>query len=865
MGDKKDAGFFIKAGRLQIKMVRSKDVIMLTEEERRTGILKDARIFGEAFIEIPEGIREIAAEPFSGNAHMAGLSLPRSLRRIRAGAFARCVNLRFVLGGENIECIEDGAFAFCSHLQQLPEMKKLQHLGNRAFEGCRELKEIHLPESLETMGSVPFLGCRTREFSVPKKFRQTAGRLGLPDSAGFLLKGNKLLEYMGTQTEIHVPDNVREICAGAFDGLHPAKDRQIIIHFPEKLRRLEYSEVFRSSDVRLPERFLRQPILLSTALTHLLETGWQSQAAPMDYVCLFLFQRGALRKLAGRYLDNKENPIPCEEAGRLILERLAENDMTEKQFSRAFTQAVQWYFLHAGDMGPGFAVRLGRLAGLAVSEPYPEIFADRILAAHKAAVTHPVFAKLDKERPGTSVRAKRALALYLALGEHCELLDENALPFLIPAAEHEAEYVSRGEWDIILEEVLPAGPGTSRTHLYPLFRFASRSSRVKLMAQDLPNCLDEPGKLKPVYLSDSDAVLSAMVHSSVSDDSVLRNYFQILAPLGTAHRICFPSSYEISAEGERTFCLPDGSPWVTLFYRKGEFHLRNDATGRECRQLPVFGTGMHMVRSSQEIYKICDYLTDIRAWVKQDRERSFLLGTSLEAGAWERIYRDDYLKDLGTGILWEQAGRLFVWDGRFARGATGRRRRLGTAPVRAAHPFEMTPEERRTWSEVLSDRYPATDFCQFGEPLYGPEEIDAGRFAGCQIPASRLHQLPYALPEHIRTRGWDFDLVLGAGTVLKGAVHDPLSYTRIELGRLCVEKLDRTANHMLYLFDLWTVEERVARDDITVLKIFPYLDAPMQEKMLKHAMQHQAVRITAAFLEILRTRTASSDEFTLDD
>lgn len=859
----------------------------LTETERRTGILEKINITLPPFADIPEGIRRISADAFSRNPQLAGLHLPDSLEYIDASAFSDCTNLTFISGGKNVKRIEDGAFSGCRRLQDLPALpqvtfigseafsgcaalrelppfRRLTHLGDHAFSGCCSLQEISLPDSIESIGGQPFLGCRPRSFYIPHTLLQTPGQLGLPDKDGFVLQGSRLTGYTGTASEIRIPAGVRTIDAGVFDSLQLPEEKKVTIHLPGGLRHLGFSRTFSACEMTLPEGFLTQSRLLAPAVGTLLRTQWKEQVTPAELVSLFLFQRGNLRQAAYELLGEEKYALTPEKTGRLILERLAGKGITAKQFSRAFLHAVQWYFLYAPQLPETFAEELGAAAGTAAGGRYPESFVDLVLAAHDVEPAHPDFAALEKTRPGSGRRAKRAVALYLALGAHCELLGEKATPFLLQDAENDAEFLTQAQWDRLVCSVLPAGrQGPDKVQLYPFLRFVRAVPEVKRLLKSLCST-DDLKKMKPLYLNDTDTVLAAMVSAGASDAGILRSYLEAQAASGSTHALCFPAQFAVNAEGERTFVLPQGEAWMTLFYKEGGFHIRNDRTGRECSHIPVCGSAGCMTQASKALYAVVDYLRDLKDWVRHEQERSFLMGTCLAAGAWERVYSDPYLRDLGTGIIWEQDGTFFVWDGRFARNAKGRRIRLADKPVRTAHPFEMTAAERRIWEAVLPEEG-RPEFAQFGEPVYTAAEVQPERYMGLSVPAEKLRHLPYELPERRRIKGWNIDLTIGSDAVLTGIVRNPLMYSSIELGRLTIGSLDRTANHMLYLFDLWTLEERVKRDDVSIIKLLPYLDTKKQEGILTAAMDGHAVKVTAALLEILRTRQKDTEEFTLDD
>lgn len=64
-------------------------------------------------VDIPEGVRIIAADAFAGHSEITSVNLPDSIEVIGEGAFENCSNLSKISGGTNVKQIKDRAFAGC--------------------------------------------------------------------------------------------------------------------------------------------------------------------------------------------------------------------------------------------------------------------------------------------------------------------------------------------------------------------------------------------------------------------------------------------------------------------------------------------------------------------------------------------------------------------------------------------------------------------------------------------------------------------------------------------------------------------------------------------------------------------------------
>ena len=124
--------------------------------------------------------------------------------------------IRSVIIPEGVTTIEDGAFLECEHLQT-----------------------VQLPTSIKTIGKLAFSGCP-----------------GLKDAKGFVIFGDTLFGYYGTDPEPVIPEGVRVISEGAFRGRMHLKT----VTLPESLEEIGETAFFKCSQlntVRIPGRVRR--------------------------------------------------------------------------------------------------------------------------------------------------------------------------------------------------------------------------------------------------------------------------------------------------------------------------------------------------------------------------------------------------------------------------------------------------------------------------------------------------------------------------------------------------------------------------------------------------------------------------------
>lgn len=111
-------------------------------------------------IEVPEGIKTIAASAFQHRTRFRSITLPESLEIIESEAFRSCSNLRSIDIPENTIRIGNSAFRDCINLVALNIKNGLIKIGDRAFENCSQLEDIKLPTELTEIYASVFNGCK---------------------------------------------------------------------------------------------------------------------------------------------------------------------------------------------------------------------------------------------------------------------------------------------------------------------------------------------------------------------------------------------------------------------------------------------------------------------------------------------------------------------------------------------------------------------------------------------------------------------------------------------------------------------------------------------------------------------------------
>lgn len=140
---------------------------------------------------IPETLKEIGGGAFS-NTNITKLIIPETLEKIGDAAFNSCENLSFVSikANDNLKCgaypfmgcfqletaifeegttiIPNGICSDCEGLKKITLPSTLKKIGDGTFGGCTSIEEIELPDGLQIIGEAAFDGDKSlKEITLP--------------------------------------------------------------------------------------------------------------------------------------------------------------------------------------------------------------------------------------------------------------------------------------------------------------------------------------------------------------------------------------------------------------------------------------------------------------------------------------------------------------------------------------------------------------------------------------------------------------------------------------------------------------------------------------------------------------------------
>lgn len=156
-----------------------------------------------AVIKVPDGVKEIDNDAFSGNKTIEQIILPDSVQILDSYCFNGCENLAIINMPNSIKEIGDGAFGGCRSLQMIDLSKtKISSIGKSMFAGCKTLTEVKLPDSIKVIARGAFSDCAK------------LGKINLPEGLCYI--GNGAFSGTSALNTIEFPESLRYIGSGAF-------------------------------------------------------------------------------------------------------------------------------------------------------------------------------------------------------------------------------------------------------------------------------------------------------------------------------------------------------------------------------------------------------------------------------------------------------------------------------------------------------------------------------------------------------------------------------------------------------------------------------------------------------------------------
>ena len=274
-------------------------------------------------------------------------------------------------------------------------------------------------------------------------------------------------------------------------------------------------------------------------------------------------------------------------------------------------------------------------------------------------------------------------------------------------------------------------------------------------------------------------------------------------------------------------------------------------------------------------------LADIRKNIKKVAKarnnalfEDFLTGKRFESENWKKIhFSNPLLNRIGRLLVWAQEGSTFTLSAEGPIDSSGTAYSISSKPIRLAHPMEMQEAETEAWQKYYTGHGLKQPFAQVWEPVIDPNSVREDRYSGIVLPLIIFNGRDKhgiigrdfrAFSDDFRVTFKDCDLELDPSTWRLDIWDITLGYSEYTytLGKFSYKKYTRYTNHIVGILDGWTVEQRILKDDVSVINNLESFTLAQITEFISRASEHNCNNVTAALLEYKNEHFADYDPMT---
>ena len=293
-----------------------------------------------------------------------------------------------------------------------------------------------------------------------------------------------------------------------------------------------------------------------------------------------------------------------------------------------------------------------------------------------------------------------------------------------------------------------------------------------------------------------------------------------------------------------------------------------DDSGKVLRSVPKKGADPTEYETVNKEYANMKKAIKTTAKARNDKIfADFLSGSERSGSDWKSAYLNNpVLRVLARLIVWDQDGTTFTLDNEGnACDVNGAAYAVTEAPVKVAHPMEMSKEAIEKWQRYYNDRNLRQPFEQVWEPVADASLVKPGRYNDCTVPLYALmnkdkHGIIMEGQSRIKMKDCSAGLKLIAG-------HKDWINNEFEVTDFTFEKYTRQVNHIVVMLDKATVAGRIRKDDISVAQWLDLFTLAQIMGFIDIASEADAFNVKALLLEYKNTHFADFDpmeQFTLE-
>ena len=818
-------------------------------------------------IAIPDWVRSIGDSAFSDCRKLTSITIPKCTTRIENWMFFNCSSLSCITIPKSVTSIGRGAFYACDGLLSMEIPDSVENIGNMAFYGCSSLKRITIPDSVRSIGEKVFFNCILLENIVFLGDKSNLGKLPFGEE-----------ECVGRGSQYGFPKGLKEKYYDLIPHLTDGTLKEYILETElwGKMTSVQQAKVFLSRQSKtltqgylkcindnqletlgkeLEECLHKKPSVKECSAVALYMTGFKNKVPIEKLQTLYALLKPikaaskALRTIEddlvlmeklGQKLTVDETVPPAE---RLVMERLIANKKTLKDLE---TLLKDYYRITYADLPP-ILDKNGK-------EIKPYVLSWLLLTHEKLYYGEP---KIIETCSGVCQEAKEVLdeldeeifqSALLELSKKFlrKYVNTNEKYLCYPIC----RYAGEALMDELTKEAAKWETTTSGKNAPPLLQFRTgclyNDTRTAMRFAERYHDLDAYAKLRG---TDADTLRDTVLSEFGLDETGKKKY-----DLGN-------TILEAALQDDLTISLYDQGAQKTVksVPKKNADPEKYEAAKRD--------------------------LADIRKNLKKVAKarnnalfENFLKGKEYGSENWKEInYTNPLLNMISRLLVWQQGIATFTLSSEGAIESTGKRYMINSTPIRLAHPMEMSKNEVEAWQKYFTSHGLKQPFSQMWEPVIDPKLISEDRYFGTVLPLIYFNGRDkhgiigrgfksYSGSFDVEFKDCNLELDSSVGRLLPADnwVKD-YTYT---LGKFSFTDYTRYTNHIVGILDGWTVEQRILKDDVSVIDNLDSFTLAQITEFINKASEHSCNNVTAVLLEYKNEHFADYDpmeRFWLED
>lgn len=812
------------------------------------GVLNEYKGPGGKVI-VPANVTDIGKYAFSCCSTLTSVTIQEGVKTIGQGAFSECRNLTMVNIPESITDIGDYAFSYCTNLTEIIIPEGVKSIGVYGFHSCKNLKYLTIPNTVTSIKHSAFDSC----YSLTK--------IVIPKSATNI--GNNIF------------NNCRKLNISFENGY---------LCRPIKLPALSVSEIINPKSCAYAMIYQNGKIWDTAIEKHIQVNNDKYNAILTDVI-------GIIR-------DNPKETVAKKaiEAALHYID-MADTDLFKQLYSILFKMKFKCLKMLIEDPGAQLILLDGKLDPEGITKdnkkkhPIEEYVNEHWIASETTRKLKKIITKGVPYADSEELSSPEAVIMVIS--SYADQIDESIQYYSLyetsfvhtypdEIADHIAASLDKEKLQELLEDLAFNKRYEKDWYLLPFGRYASPAQITKLNVQmrawanwgkysatGRKNIIVGRGAL---MLSDTREAIMA-----VDKAKALDYYARIRKTDADTLRDTVLSEFGFDSVGTKKYDL-GGNTAVISLKEDLSLSIYDENAGKVVKSIPKKGSNEELYDFAKKDFS--DLKKNIKRVVTNRRKllfEAFLSENGFQPASWKRAYLDNpVLKALASLIIWQQkdafftcdrAGKLILSDGEQYLLDDG-------AIITVAHPMNMSLKEIDSWQRYFNNRDLKQPFEQIWEPVYKADDIKEDRYKGCVLPVYRfagkqahgIDVLGYG--DYSEDFGFSLkDCELETTTDMWRFTHQDAQESFYELGSFKVTKFSRYANHIIYLLDKWTIEERILKNDSTIGDVLDGFTVAQLLEFIKMASDKNSTDSLAVLMDFKDKKYQNIDpmaKFTLD-